>query len=296
MICNTTAYVAGGASLVQDYQYIAYIDEAGDPGIKRVQPIDPNGATEWFTLGCAVIRADREAEPIAYVNRVRTIIKSFQRPDIHYKKLQPWQRLAACSELAKETARLFIVASNKQSMRGYKNPNAAAVSLHPNNFFYNYCLRILLERVTEWVERRSIMEFGEPRKMLLTFSERGGHSYRHVETYTELLKIQQANGRLYQDIRSPRFSVIDPELVRVIQHNQNAGLQVADILASAFYQAAHARAPGWDTAPAMALKPRLASLTERYDRLGVQLLPWSTWKSPLTNEQKQIFRFYGYRI
>jgi hypothetical protein len=279
-----------------DYSFIAYIDEAGDPGIRRVAPIDANGATEWFTLGCAVVKAEREGEPIRYVSRVRSIINSHQRPDIHYKNLKPWQRHAACKELANENVRLFAVVSNKQTMRGYRNPSAEAVSFHPHGHFYNYCIRILLERVTEWVELRSTLDYGEHRKILLVFSERGGHSYRHVETYLRKLKIQKEQGNLYQHHRAPRFTVIDPDLVRVVQHDQNAGLQMADIVASAFYQAAHARAKNWDMEPAKALKPRMGMIGNRYADHGVQLLPWRSWTLPLTTDQKKIFQFYGYNI
>jgi Protein of unknown function (DUF3800) len=38
--------------------YIAYIDESGDDGLSKVQPIDPNGASEWFVLGAIVVPAD----------------------------------------------------------------------------------------------------------------------------------------------------------------------------------------------------------------------------------------------
>ncbi|WP_113261865.1 DUF3800 domain-containing protein [Agrobacterium cavarae] len=281
---------------VPSFDYIAYFDEAGDPGIRRVVPVDPSGGTEWFVLGCVVIKASREKEPIDFIKRARMIIKSRQRPDIHYKNLKAWQRVKVCQEAAKENARFFCLASNKISMRGYKNPAAAATSLHPNNFFYNYCIRILLERVTEWVERRSLIDFGEPRKVKLVFSERGGHSYRHVKTYTEVLRIQEEKGRLFQSARAPKFEVLDANLIEVIRHDQNAGLQMADIVASAFYHAANARASNWDIEPAKALKPRMA-----YDRTivantGLTLLPWRTWKSPLTNDQKKIFSFYGHKL
>ena len=36
--------------------YIAYIDESGDDGIRRVRPIDPGGASEWFVISAFVIR------------------------------------------------------------------------------------------------------------------------------------------------------------------------------------------------------------------------------------------------
>jgi hypothetical protein len=37
-----------------EYYYVACIDEAGDPGIRRVRPHDPNGGSEWLTLGCSL--------------------------------------------------------------------------------------------------------------------------------------------------------------------------------------------------------------------------------------------------
>ena len=45
------------ASNDKEYGYIAYIDEAGDPGLNRVRPIDENGASEWLVLSAVVMRA-----------------------------------------------------------------------------------------------------------------------------------------------------------------------------------------------------------------------------------------------
>src|SRR5215211_7450836 len=38
-------------SRLSEPYYIAYIDEAGDPGLTRVRPQDPNGSSEWLVLG-----------------------------------------------------------------------------------------------------------------------------------------------------------------------------------------------------------------------------------------------------
>lgn len=278
------------------YEYIAYFDEAGDPGIKRVVPIDPVGGSEWFALSCVVIRRENDGLAVDFIKRLRTEFNFTKHPDIHYKNLRPSQRLRSCEELAKEDVRIFVLLSNKQSMRGYRNPKAEARSQHPNDFFYNYCIRILLERVTEYLEIKSKKLFGGPRKAELIFSKRGGHSYRHVETYTRLLEIQKSNGSLYQSFSAPEFSIIDPAHIYAVQHEQNAGLQMADIAASAFYQAAHARAKSWDIKPAQALMPRVATVKNQHADKGVQLLPWRTWKNPLTEDQQKIFSFYGYKF
>ncbi len=59
------------ATQIPDPYYVAFIDEAGDPGLKAVRPIDPVGATEWLCLGAVVIRAKHELEA---TNWVRTIL------------------------------------------------------------------------------------------------------------------------------------------------------------------------------------------------------------------------------
>jgi hypothetical protein len=38
------------SSLSKPYEYVLYIDEAGDDGLKRVRPIDGAGATEWGSV------------------------------------------------------------------------------------------------------------------------------------------------------------------------------------------------------------------------------------------------------
>lgn len=280
----------------RNYSYIAFIDEAGDPGISKVAPIDKNGASEWFTLGCVVIGAENHAHPVDFVKRVKAAINSKQTPDLHYRNLTNQRRRTVCEELAKERLRLFAVVSNKKNMRNYRNRRAEAVSLHPKNWFYNYCIRILLERVSAWVEHRAMIDYGEPRSVHLVFSQRGGHSYRHVQTYTELLKLQIERGNLYQTARAPVPSVFDHRLIEVIAHNKNAGLQMADIVASAFYNAANTNSNTWDIEPAKLLKPRMAMLDDRHNNEGLTFLPWYPRLANLTEDQKRIFRYYGYRF
>lgn len=90
--------------------------------------------------------------------------------------------------------------------------------------------------------------------------------------------------------------MLSSKLIEVIQHDQNAGLQLADIVASAFYNAAHTGGATWDTSPAKALKPRVAMLNNEHTNQGLTLLPWSNWSLLLEESQKEIFRFYGYKI
>lgn len=277
--------------------FIAYIDEAGDPGIKRVAPIDPNGASEWFTVGCAVVRATKEPDLVPLIQSIKQSVFSTQSPDLHFRNLVEHKKLPVCQALAEADLRLFVVASNKKNMRGYRNPQAEAYPSKKQNVFYNYCIRILLERVSQWCARRSINEYNEPKHVKLVFSKRGGHSYRHVQTYLHLLAKQADSGRIYQTANVPDFRVIDHRLMEVIEHNRNAGCQIADVVASAFYQAANAGTKRWNTEYAEALRDRMASRGDgQYAGIGVTLLPWKNWTLKLTDAQKKIFRFYGYDI
>ena len=52
------------------YGYVAFIDEAGDPGISKVRPLDPNGGSEWLTIGGILVEAKRELEPVAWVRKI----------------------------------------------------------------------------------------------------------------------------------------------------------------------------------------------------------------------------------
>lgn len=67
--------------------FIAYIDEAGDPGVNKVAPIDANGASEWFTVGCTVVRATTEPNLVDVVRSAKAAVYSTQSPDLHFRTL-----------------------------------------------------------------------------------------------------------------------------------------------------------------------------------------------------------------
>lgn len=287
--------MTSGGDLPEPY-FVAYFDEAGDPGISKVAPIDPNGASEWFTVGCAVVRVTNEPSLVGLIQSIKSSIYSTQSPDLHFRNLAEHKKKPVCDALASAPIRFFTVASHKPNMRKYRNPQAEAVSLHKHAFFYNYLIRVLLERVSAWCADRSIRETGEPKHIKLVFSRRGGHSYEHVQTYIHLLRKQVERGAVYQTAKVPDFRVIDHRLFDVISHNKSAGCQIADVVASAFFQAANAGTKKWNTEYAEALRPRVAFDEAGHAGFGVTLLPWKNWTLRLNDAQKKVFRFYGYKI
>lgn len=80
-------------------------------------------------------------------------------------------------------------------------------------------------------------------------------------------------------------------------HWSRPGLQLADIVASAFYSAANTIGPGnWDVEPAKALAPIMAKENGSAVDFGVALQPTPSWKGKLTTEQQVIFKHYGYEF
>ncbi len=137
------------------YYYIASIDEAGDPGLRRVRPLDEPGASEWLVFGCVLIQTSRERETVNWVRSILKNVELSNDQELHFRQLVEWRKPLVCNELAKYPLRVFALLSNKKNMRGHKNPRAAArtPAVSANQYFYNYCVRLLLERVTDYVFR-----------------------------------------------------------------------------------------------------------------------------------------------
>ncbi|QIE55896.1 DUF3800 domain-containing protein [Pikeienuella piscinae] len=276
------------------YDYVLFIDEAGDDGLHRVLPIDENGASEWLTIGGLLIRAENERKLVDWVKEVRYEINARQGPALHFRNLSPTKKRAACDTLAKMPVRDFCVCSNKKNMRGHRNERAATRG--GKQWFYNYCVRLLMERVTDFCLLDAIKRHGEPRFLRVVFSERGGHSYGQTTAYWEVLKNQSSAGTTFLAKREIKHQVLSFRLVDYVPHTQNAGLQLADVIASAFFQAANTLSAKWDTAPAKALEPRMAAERGLIADYGLVLQPSPPSAATLTDNQEIIFRHYGYAI
>jgi hypothetical protein len=87
-----------------------------------------------------------------------------------------------------------------------------------------------------------------------------------------------------------------------VSQRTSLGCQLADVVTSAFYQAADANRPkSWTTEYAEALEPLMACEEVGGEPFcadyGVTLMPWSkAERQKLSEEQKRIFRHYGYNL
>lgn len=170
------------------YDYVLFIDEAGDDGLRKVSPIDADGSSEWLVISGLLVRAEDEGRCRDWLDTIRQDINALQSGVLHFRKLGPAKRLRAACMLGDLDVRAFTVCSNKKSMRGHNNERAAASG--GKQWFYNWIVRILMERATNYCLENSIRKFGRPSKVKVLFSARGGHSYGHTKAYWELLKSQ----------------------------------------------------------------------------------------------------------
>jgi hypothetical protein len=278
------------------YYYIAFIDEAGDPGLERVRPIDEPGGSEWLVMGCALIEAENEANPPNWIRSILDKAGAKNRPALHFRDLHEWQKPRACQALADLPVNLFVLCSNKKNMKQHRNERAArSAPLFSKQYFYNFCIRIILERVTECVLRHSVAKYGSPKLLKVVFSRRDGHSFGHTFAYSELLKIQSRAGTTWLGKRTIRWEVMNYLLLSKEAPESNAGLQLADVVTSAFYQAVDFLPPTkFNPKNAQLLRPRMTRLEGVYENQGVTFAPWDYWKADLLPEQIDIFEFYGF--
>ena len=271
--------------------YVIFIDEAGDPGIRTVAPAVPGGASEWFTMGAMVIKQDRDAETVAWVREIKDAVHQHQRPYFHYKDVGAGERRRLCCELlASKPCRLFAIASHKPNMSGYSNPRPEG--RNGQFTFYNWVLRVLLERVTHWIRERSIEDHGEILPARLVLSATGGLRYSQMKAYHELLRLQGQNA--YLNTRTIAWDVLHPSLYEPVPAKTNAGVQLADIVASAVYQAVHVDGANWDLQPALALAPKLARRRDVIENCGLTLMPLKKADRNLDANRRQLFEEFGF--
>lgn len=276
-----------------DYGYIAYIDEAGDPGLKKVRPIDENGASEWLVLSAVLMRAKWEPHVINWVDQIRCDLDITQARALHYRNLSPTRKLVMSKKITELPLRGFVVCSNKKNMRRYSNPKAALVP--SQEWFYNWMIRVLLERVTSYCDTRTIKDYGERKKVKIEFSQRGGHSYGQTKAYYWYLKQQHDSDNIFLKKRQPVMDLLSPNLMEFYPHYTRAGMQLSDCIASSFYQAIDCLGPGtWNMEPAKTLDRILPKELGKCADFSVVLQPTPPWKADLTPNQKLIFEHYGY--
>jgi len=201
--------------------FVAYIDESGDEGF-RFLPKEA-GSSRWFVLSAVVLRKRNDKETVELLKKVRESIKKPAKTALHFRNLKhehrvPYVRLIGSSRL------------RAISVLIYKPELANAESFQNNaHRLYQYAARLLLERIS-WLCRDHAKSGEGDGSVDLVFSNRSATSYEDLRKYLTLLKDKFNPEECRID-----WNTLKPERVRAVNHEQLAGLQIADAVASGIF-------------------------------------------------------------
>lgn len=201
-----------------------YIDESGDEGFTFLP--NEQGSSRWLVLSALVLRRENDLLAVELAKQARELLKKPPRHPLHFRELKHEQRVPFARMIGQAQARAVSVLIHKPSIPEPENFQQQKYSL------YRYACRLLLERVSWLCRDHRRTGHGDGRADLI-FSNRSAMSYDDLRTYLHQLKVDAGH-----DVRID-WNVIDPTLVRAVNHDQLAGLQLADALATSVFYAVH---------------------------------------------------------
>lgn len=229
-----------GDTIDPGYEYVAYIDEAGDLGLKRLRPKVPHGASEWFVLAGVVMSRENEMAARTWVQDMLDFTRGKQllgqRQSLHFRNLSDDHKSLVCKALAALPVRCFVIASHKKSLQAWR-PSSGLVHMNNRDWYYNFMSRCILERITRFVAKHSKTHHGAVKRLKVVFSERNGLNTGQIGVYLERLKNQTRHGTMVLKRGNLEWDTFDFSLLRRANHNVSAGLQLVDIVASSFFRA-----------------------------------------------------------
>lgn len=160
---------------------------------------------------------------VKLLSGVRKLLGRAPNQPLHFSSMKHEQRIPYVRKIAASPVRTVSVLVHKPSI-------AEPEKFQTEKFLlYRYATRYLLERVS-WLCRDHHTPGEGNGNADVIFSNRSIMSYEGIKEYLRLLKSKSDP----LDVRI-ECTVIDPEHVRAVNHDQLAGLQVADAVASSHY-------------------------------------------------------------
>lgn len=203
--------------------FVAYIDESGDEGFTF--RADGSGSSRWLVLSALVMRKENDHLVVQTARQARELLRKPPKHALHFRDLKHEQRVALARLIGQMPSRTVSVLIHKPSIPEPENFQQEAYSL------YRYASRLLLERVS-WLCREHRKKAAGDGKVELIYSNRSAMSYEDLRGYLHQLRL----GAESRDIRVD-WNVIDPDHVKAVNHDQLAGLQLADAVATSAYYA-----------------------------------------------------------
>ncbi|GAB7550401.1 DUF3800 domain-containing protein [Cupriavidus sp. 8B] len=197
----------------------AYIDESGDEGFKFLP--NEQGSSRWFIQSATVVRTVNDLAMVQLVKDARALLNKQPKAPLHFRHLRHEHRVPLARLIGEAPLRHAHVLVHKPSISDPEIFQQEAYSL------YRYTIRLLLERVS-WLCRDTVRAGEGDGTAELIFSNRSAMSYDDLRQY--MVRLQGV------DECRIHWPSLDLNRVRAVNHDQLAGLQIADAVAtSAFY-------------------------------------------------------------
>jgi hypothetical protein len=169
-----------------------------------------------------VFRKAKDLEAVRVMREVRTLLGKDPKKALHFREMKHEHRVPYVRALATAPMRTVSVLIHKPSITEPEKFQNEAFRL------YRYATRLLVERVS-WLCRDTRKENEGDGSCELIFSNRSAMSYEDLRNY--LLHLKDKPGT---DARID-WNAIRPQQVRAVNHDQLAGLQMADAVASSLF-------------------------------------------------------------
>jgi len=268
-----------------DFQYVIYIDEAGDEGFGKIQTQEQDGQSSWFAVGGLIVKRQNDRSLVTWRDEIRK--QKSKSQSLHFKNMDHEHSVFACKHIASKPLRFGVTFSNKITLQDLSKDRQKIFK--QKSHLYNYTTRYLIERISRYIKMRSQRDQMPKCRAKIIFSRRGGMKYEDFQSYLHLIK----DGR--EKIFSPGridWDVIDPDLVEALAHEKRAGLQIADICTSAFWKAVNPNRWGM-TEPRYANELRQVVFKDKDGRqynAGLTSIPPLRTPQPLSQEQEHFLR------
>jgi hypothetical protein len=200
--------------------YTAYIDESGDEGF--VFRPNEKGSSRWLVVSAVVFRKSKDHDAVRVLREVRALLGKDPKRALHFREMKHEHRIPYVRAVAAAPIRTVSVLIHKPSITEPEKFQSDPFRL------YRYATRLLLERVS-WLCRDFHKQGEGDGGCELVFSNRSAMSYDDLRAYLTHLKAEPSS-----NVRID-WSAIDPQKVRAVNHDQLAGLQMADAVASSLF-------------------------------------------------------------
>lgn len=205
--------------------FVAYVDESGDEGFKFLP--NEQGSSRWFVLSALVTLKENDLQVVQLARQARDLLKKDPKKALHFRELRHEQRVPLARLIGEAPVQTVSVLIHKPSIKEPEVFQQQAYAL------YHYATRLLVERVS-WLCRDHQRKGRGDGTVEMVFSNRSAMSYDNLRGYLNRLKVGQAGAEVRVD-----WSVVDPQRIRAVNHDQLAGLQLADAVASGVFFSVH---------------------------------------------------------